>query len=288
MDATPIFAKRRTGITLCRIALCLLLAAGQDLHAQTDYVQRTVNRLRAARGACAVKAPALVPQAVLDAAASRLARGEALEAALKAAGYRMAQAQVITISGPRLHAGLGALLARRFCAQVRNKELSDIGVYEARNELWIVLAAPFAPRLDLKQVAGRMLALVNQARAEARRCGDKPFGAAPALASDNTLEKVAAQHASDMAANDYFSHSGRDGTTPAQRVTRAGYHWRMTGENIAAGQLSPEAAVAGWIKSPGHCENLMNAGFTEMGVAGAVNPASKMGLYWAQEFGTPR
>ena len=227
---------------------------------------------------------------MLDAAASRLVRGEALEAALKAAGYRMTQAQVITVSGPGLHTGLEAYLARCFCAQIRKKELSDIGVYEKRNQLWIVLAAPFAPRLDLtrEQVAGRMLALVNQARAEARRCGDKPFGAAPALAWDNTLEKVAAQHASDMAANDYFSHSGRDGTTPAQRVTRAGYHWRMTGENIAAGQLSPEAAVAGWIKSPGHCENLMNAGFTEMGVAGAVNPASKMGLYWAQEFGTPR
>ena len=69
---------------------------------------------------------------------------------------------------------------------------------------------------------------------------------------------------------------------------RAGYLWRITGENIAAGQLSPEAAVAGWIKSPGHCENLMNEGYTEMGVAGAVNPTSKMGFYWAQEFGTPR
>ena len=91
-----------------------------------------------------------------------------------------------------------------------------------------------------------------------------------------------------MATNDYFSHTARDGSTPAQRVTRAGYRWRMTGENIAAGQLSPEAAVAGWIKSPGHCENLMNAGYTEMGVAAAVNSASKMGLYWAQEFGTPR
>ena len=285
----PEFLLRPVAATM-GLALCLWLAAWPDLHAQTGSVQGTVNRLRAAGGACADGAPALAPQAALDAAASRLGQGEALETALKAAGYRMTQAQVITVSGPGLHAGLEALLARRFCAQVGKKELSEIGVYEARNQLWIVLAAPFAPRLDLtrEQVAGRMLALVNQARAEARRCGDKAFGAAPALVWDDTLEKVAAQHASDMAAHDYFSHSGRDGTTPAQRVTRAGYHWRMTGENIAAGQLSPEAAVAGWIKSPGHCENLMNAAYTEMGVAGAVNPASKMGLYWAQEFGTPR
>jgi len=32
----------------------------------------------------------------------------------------------------------------------------------------------------------------------------------------------------------------------------------------------------------------MNPAFTEMGVAFAVNPKSKMGVYWAQEFGTRR
>jgi len=46
--------------------------------------------------------------------------------------------------------------------------------------------------------------------------------------------------------------------------------------------------VAGWIKSPPHCANLMNGAFTEMGVAYAVNAKSEMGVYWAQEFGTPR
>ena len=272
------------------MALCLLLGFGACLQAQTESVPRVVNRLRAPGGACAAKASPLVPQAALDAAASRLAQRTALEAALQAAGYRATQAQVIAVSGPGLRAGLEALLARRFCAQVGKKEWSDIGVFETRNQLWIVLAAPFAPRLDLtrQQVADRMLVLVNQARAVPRRCGDKAFAAAPALAWDATLEKVAAQHASDMAINDYFSHTGHDGSTPAQRVAHAGYRWRMTGENIAAGQLSPEAAVEGWIKSPGHCENLMNGGYSGMGVAAAVNSTSKMGLYWVQEFGTPR
>jgi uncharacterized protein YkwD len=276
--------------SLLLLTLGMLLCVGADLHAQTDAVAHVVNRLRAPGGACAANAPPLVAQAALDAAGSRLAQGSSLEAALKSAAYRATQAQVITVSGTGVRAGLESLLVARFCAQVAKKELSDIGVFEARNQLWIVLAAPFAPKLTLtrQQVAERMLALVNQARAAPRRCGDRSFAAAPALAWDTTLEKVAAQHATDMALNDYFSHTARDGSTPAQRVTRAGYPWRMTGENIAAGQLSPEAAVAGWIKSPGHCENLMNAGYTEMGVAAAVNPASKMGLYWAQEFGTPR
>jgi uncharacterized protein YkwD len=46
--------------------------------------------------------------------------------------------------------------------------------------------------------------------------------------------------------------------------------------------------VAGWIKSPPHCANLMNNGFAEMGVAFAVETNSELGVYWAQEFGAPR
>ena len=52
--------------------------------------------------------------------------------------------------------------------------------------------------------------------------------------------------------------------------------------------MKPEDAVAGWIKSPGHCANLMNPAFAEMGVAFAIDAASDMGIYWAQAFGTPR
>ncbi len=92
-----------------------------------------------------------------------------------------------------------------------------------------------------------------------------------------------------MARNNYFSHSDRDGSNPAQRVERAGYRHRATGENIAAGgQMKAEDAVAGWIKSPGHCANLMNPAYSEMGVAFAVNPRSEMGVYWTQAFGAPR
>ena len=99
--------------------------------------------------------------------------------------------------------------------------------------------------------------------------------------------KIPRLHAADMARYNYFSHSGRDGSDPAQRVERAGYRYRSTGENIAAGQLNPEDAVAGWIKSPPHCANLMNPAFTEMGVAFAVDPSSEMGVYWTQAFGRP-
>ena len=272
------------------MAACLLLAMSGGAQAQSDSVLATVNRLRAAGGACTAASPPVSARPALDAAAAAAAHGAALEASLQSAGYRATEAQIITLSGEGVRARLYGLLASRFCPQVSAPRLTEIGVHEDRRQLWIVLAAPFAPRLDLtrKQVADRMLELVNQARAQPRQCGDKHFGAVPPVEWNDLLEKVAAQHAGDMAAKDYFSHAGREGSTPSQRVTRAGYRWRMTGENIAAGQPTPDAAVAGWIKSPGHCANLMNGAFTEMGVAGAVNAGSKLGVYWAQEFGTPR
>jgi uncharacterized protein YkwD len=60
------------------------------------------------------------------------------------------------------------------------------------------------------------------------------------------------------------------------------------GENIAAGQQAPDAAVDGWLRSPPHCANLMGPQYTEMGIAFAVQPTSEAGIYWVQMFGTPR
>ncbi len=90
-----------------------------------------------------------------------------------------------------------------------------------------------------------------------------------------------------MARHSNMAHTGSDGSTPADRATRAGYRWRSVGENIAAGQTTPEAAVESWLKSPPHCANLMAPQFTEMGVAYSVDTASKAGIYWAQLLGTP-
>lgn len=90
-----------------------------------------------------------------------------------------------------------------------------------------------------------------------------------------------------MARHDYMDHTGRDGSTPAQRVTRSGYRWKTVGENLASGVMTADEVVAGWLGSPHHCENLMNARFTQMAVAYAVNPASRGGIYWTQVFGTP-
>lgn len=271
-------------------AIGMLLVAFSAM-AQTDGVVRMLNRLRAPGGTCAVQAPPVAQNAALDEAAARLARGMPLETALQAAGYRATQAQAITAGGDRVGAAeLEALLARRFCAQLGKPALTEAGVHGNGRQVWIVLAAPFAPRVDMgrQEFEARMLALVNRARAVPRRCGGKPFAAAPPVVWNAVLEQAAARHADDMAQKNYFSHTGHDGSTPAQRVTQAGYSFRATGENIAAGQTGVEAAVDGWIKSPPHCAVLMHNAYTELGGAFAVNRDSAMGIYWVQVFGTPR
>jgi uncharacterized protein YkwD len=162
-----------------------------------------------------------------------------------------------------------------------------IGIETRGDNVWVVFAAPFqADALkNESRVSARVLQLANEARSRPRRCGSKSFPAAPPLTLESHLTRAAREHARDMARHNMLEHTGSDGSRPDQRVTRAGYKWRTTGENIASGPTTPEEVMAGWLASPGHCENLMNPRFTEMGVAWVVDPKSESGVYWAQVFG---
>ena len=85
-----------------------------------------------------------------------------------------------------------------------------------------------------------------------------------------------------------MKHEGRNGSTPGQRVTQAGYRWRAVGENVAAGQPTADAVMAAWLSSPGHCANIMNGQYTEMGIASAANERDKYGVYWTMSLAAPR
>jgi uncharacterized protein YkwD len=136
-------------------------------------------------------------------------------------------------------------------------------------------------------IRARVLDLVNQARSHGRRCGSERFAAVPPLLASRDLDAAAADHARDMARRRFFEHRGSDGSEPRDRVRRAGYASRLTGENIALGPESAEEAVAGWLDSPGHCANIMEPRFRDIGVGVAVG--KKRGqIYWVQEFGAPR
>ena len=269
---------------LILLAACTQAAAG-DLYT-------AINSLRAGGATCAsaVGLPPLAVRPELERAAAAIAQGSAPAASIEQTGYRATRSSYITIGGGNSEDERLLRLQGQYCAELLDPAMTDIGIYHDARRLLVIFAAPFAPAVaDTPEAAGRkILALVNNARAIPRKCGDKSFKAAGPLRWNSTLAQAARAHADDMAHYSYFSHEGRDGATPAQRVARTGYKFRAAGENIAAGQSTPEDAVAGWLKSPPHCANLMNAVFTEMGSAFTVSKASKLGVYWVQVFGTPR
>jgi uncharacterized protein YkwD len=233
--------------------------------------------------------PPLTESRGLDEVARLLARGESLDEAEHRAGYVAARSLWIEISGETDDATVERTVKRRFCRPLAQPTLRDIGVYGRGDQLWLVVAQPFTtpPAADAAAVSRLVLALTNEARARGRSCGPSRFPPAPPLALAPALSRAARAHSQDMAAHGLFSHTGSDGSSPGERLTGAGYRWRMEGENIASGIGTAQRVVAGWLSSPHHCANIMTAGFRQMGVAFAVNPASAPVIYWTEDFGTP-
>jgi len=243
--------------------------------------------LQRARQQCGAAGPPLQPNPQLDEAARRLSRGATLSGALQASGYRAQRSVQWSLRGYRSPQAAVQALVPQHCKALADPGLREVGLQHAGGSWWVIAAAPFAPPASGQSgdVASRVLALVNQARAQPRRCGSQAFGAAGPLAGNRLLAQAAQVHADSMARHGYLEHRGRDGSTPVERVDRTGYRWRSVGENIASGQTSAEQVVRGWLASPEHCVNIMEPRFTEMGVAFAVNKASTGGIYWAQVFG---
>ncbi|WP_224243377.1 CAP domain-containing protein [Hyalangium gracile] len=133
----------------------------------------------------------------------------------------------------------------------------------------------------------QVLTLVNQKRAAGATCGGVSKPPVPALTLDTKLRCAARKHSKDMGDNNFFSHVGSDGSTFSQRITSAGYRWRSAGENIGAGYATPAAVVNGWMASTGHCNNIMNGGFKQLGVGYYSRSGSPYTHYWTQSFAAP-
>lgn len=80
------------------------------------------------------------------------------------------------------------------------------------------------------------------------------------------LDSAAQAHAQDMLDNNYFSHTGLNGSSAGQRATAAGYNWSTVGENIASGYQTESSVLNGWVNSPGHQANNINPNFEEFGL----------------------
>lgn len=101
--------------------------------------------------------------------------------------------------------------------------------------------------------------------------------------ADSALQRAAQGHSVDMAAEDYFSHTSKDGSTFSDRIRAAGYAGGTIGENIAAGQATASAVMQSWMGSAGHKANILNCAFTSLGVGHATG--GSYGHYWTQDFG---
>ena len=212
-----------------------------------------------------------------------------LQQALTRAAYPMVNVQAISLSGPRDAAAAMQAVQESFCQVVLDPQFVDIGVSREGREWRIVLARPLlAARLGDWQAEGQqLLQLLNAARAQPRQCGAQAFAASAPLAWNAQLGAAAEGHSRAMANQNFFDHKDRDGRTPGDRAELAGYAGGQIGENIAAGQDSARKVLDGWLTSPGHCANLMNPAFRELGAAYAVDPKSDAGIYWTALFGAP-
>jgi uncharacterized protein YkwD len=283
------------------------IAAGPALGSATDALS-AVQALRA--GGCGGIVPAarlLRHESGLDGVAQQWAGGLPLAAAAERSGY-----PALATSGLHVNASAGPvleLLRLSACREVTSQDLRAVGVYRSGADSWIVITgdyrgptisaasrtAPLPPaavppplNLSAPVLASQALQLVNDVRARGTRCGRQTFAPAPPLALSGTLANVAFGHAIDMAEHDYFEHQDLNGKSPADRVRAVGYREKRVGENIAYGPKTVEEVVQGWLDSPGHCENIMDPKFVEMGIAYASGRTGRHGLYWVQVLAEPQ
>lgn len=143
-----------------------------------------------------------------------------------------------------------------------------------------------SPRESLETAATR---LVNEARSQARRCGSVSFGPAPPLRWNSALAAAAASHSLWMQTTDSTSHEQENGSRVGERAQAAGYRWRAIAENIAAGRSEVADAIADWLESPPHCENIMNPELEDFGIAMVRGTArNRFPTWWTLVLGRPR
>ncbi|QYF94661.1 CAP domain-containing protein [Massilia sp. PAMC28688] len=277
------------------LALAGACAAAAARPAPATELVSLLNQFRASPASCGSQPmPAvgtLSPHPAL--AAVHIGSGTLLTHALERQGYAAEHVEAMFVTGPQDAGAVMEALVRAYCPAIRSERFSAVGVSRTGNAWQVVLAQPAPPRPPpvvlppLSETGAATVEAVNRARASARTCGSTRFAPAPPVALSPQLADAAMAHSRDMAAQNYFSHRGKNGSDVGRRAAAVGYAWRDIGENIAYGQRSVEEVMTGWLASPGHCANIMQARFTQVGMGYAVEPQSGR-VYWTQVLGTPR
>ncbi len=131
-----------------------------------------------------------------------------------------------------------------------------------------------------------VLTLLNRARGQARTCGSKRYPAVGPLRRNAKLDRAARKFAQKMGDQKFFSHTSPNGDSPTDRAWAEGFR-RGVGENIAAGYATAASVMEGWLKSPGHCANLMHPGYDVVGIGYAAPRPGRdapYSSYWVQDF----
>lgn len=129
--------------------------------------------------------------------------------------------------------------------------------------------------LTASEASEEVLRLVNIER--------EKVGANP-LTLNSDLVKVAQVKSDDMVQKKYFSHQSPTYGSPFDMMNQFGITYRSAGENIAAGQISPEAVVDSWMHSDGHRKNILSTEYDELGVGYSKGADTEYGVYWVQIF----
>ncbi|PCR93079.1 hypothetical protein CP336_28225 [Pseudomonas fluorescens] len=278
-------------VSLCLLILSPLLTPSAHAGAERQLAA-AINDLRAHPQRCDRRpAQRLAPLTLKQNIALPIGYGYGggMREQLKASGYAAVAVRSIRIVGAEDAEEAFDQLQNEHCGALLDAQYADIGISRARSEWQVVLARPVIDSRmgDNRSVGKALLAEVNAARARPRMCGRQRFAAARPLSWNPALGAAAQGHSKAMAYGNYFAHQDPDGDMPADRARSAGYRGRQIGENIAAGQSSPSKAMAGWLASPGHCANLMNPMFTQVGAGFASEARSDNGVYWTMLFGAP-
>lgn len=148
-----------------------------------------------------------------------------------------------------------------------------------------------------EEIINNYVSAINEARSETRSCGSYgTFEAANPIRWSNKLYKASKAHSIDMATNGQMTHTGSgkktdiasgffSQSTVGDRVKYFDYKFKGIAENIGAGQKSYKDVVDAWMKSPGHCKNIMNPLYTEIGMSKEINNNAKYKIFWTLNLG---
>jgi uncharacterized protein YkwD len=139
-------------------------------------------------------------------------------------------------------------------------------------------AGPATTALDAEEQA--FLGLINQYRAQ---------NGLGSLSNCTSLSRAAQGHSEDMRDQNYFSHTGLNGSSPWDRSCDACYELgcglkTQMAENIAAGNSTAQETFNQWKNSAGHNANMLGGAFVVIGI-GRATGGGQYGVYWTTVFG---